>query len=66
VRRMLDFVPASGARAEVSVQPHKEHGTMIHVRLSGGDPAARDAITAQVKTKLNPLTLRHAVEWTNE
>jgi fatty-acyl-CoA synthase len=66
VRRMLDFVPASGCKADVDLKPHKEHGTMIHVRLSGGQAAAREAVTAQVKKKLDPLTLRHAIEWTDE
>jgi fatty-acyl-CoA synthase len=64
VHRMLDFVPASGCKADVQVGPHPEHGTMIHVRLGGADGAAREAITEQVKKKLNPLTLRHEIEWT--
>ena len=65
VRRMLDFVPASGSKADVEVKSHPEHGTMIHVRLSGGDPANREAVTAQVRKKLDPLTLRHLIEWTS-
>jgi acyl-CoA synthetase (AMP-forming)/AMP-acid ligase II len=39
------FVPASGCKADVALKPHKEHGTMIHVRLSGGPAAAREAVT---------------------
>ena len=39
---------------------------MIHVRLRGGDAAAAARpSTAQVKTKLDPLTLRHAIAWTS-
>jgi fatty-acyl-CoA synthase len=65
VRRMLDSVPTSGSHLDVAVKPHPEYGTMIQVRLSGGDAAAREAVTAQVKKKLDPLTLRHDIQWTD-
>ena len=63
VQRMLDFLPASGCKAEVEVKPHSGYGTIIDVRLSGGDATAREAVTDQVKKKLDPLTLRHQIEW---
>jgi hypothetical protein len=37
---------------------------MVHVRLGGGNADARKGITEQVEKKLNPLTLRHQIEWT--
>jgi fatty-acyl-CoA synthase len=63
VRRMLAFVEQSGCKADVKVEPHKEHGSIVRVRLGGGQDAGREGILAQVKAKLNPLTLRHEVEW---
>jgi fatty-acyl-CoA synthase len=63
VRRMLAFVEQSGCKADVKVEPHKEHGTIIRVRLGGGQDAEREGILAQVKAKLDPLTLRHEVDW---
>jgi fatty-acyl-CoA synthase len=63
VRRMLSFLEGAGATVRVTVAPHPEHGTLIRVRLGGMPAAGREGILAQVKSKLEPLTLRHVVEW---
>ena len=61
VRRLLAEIPEAQARVDVVVEPHPEHGTIIRVRLSGsGD---RQATEAQVKAKIDPLTMRNAIEW---
>jgi hypothetical protein len=62
VRRMLATI-APNSHVDVVVEPHPEHGTVIRVRLSGG--ADREAATARVKAKLDPLTMRHTIEWTD-
>jgi fatty-acyl-CoA synthase len=62
VRRMLATL-APHVGVDVAVEPHAEHGTIIRVQLSGD--ADREATTARIKAKLDPLTMRHAIEWTD-
>jgi fatty-acyl-CoA synthase len=62
VRRMLGFLKDEGCDVDVSVTSDKEHGTLIRVTLSGtGD--AREAALARAKTKLDPLTMKHELQW---
>ena len=63
VHRLLSFVAKEDATVDVSVCSHKEHGTMISVTLGGDPTAGRDQVTALVKEKLDPLTLRHEIAW---
>ena len=61
-RQLASILKAEGASADVNVGSHPRHGTFMTVRLSG--PAdIRDRVMQQVKAKLDPLTLRHEVEW---
>jgi fatty-acyl-CoA synthase len=63
VRRMLAFLKGAGVNPHVTVEPNKEFGTLIRVRLAGVPTGGREGIVAQVKSKLDPLTMRHVVEW---
>ncbi len=61
-RLIAPVVEADGCKADIAVGAHPRHGTLISVRLEG--PAeARDRVVEQVKAKLDPLTLRHEIEW---
>jgi fatty-acyl-CoA synthase len=64
VRRMLaPILQQDGCTVDVHVGPHPEHGTLLTVQISG--PAAtRERVLHDVKAKLDPLTLRNKVEWT--
>jgi fatty-acyl-CoA synthase len=65
VRRMVaPIVDAEGCTASVHVGPHPELGTLLTVGLSG-PAAARERVLQQVKAKLDPLTLRHRLDWTD-
>ncbi len=65
VHRMIAFLIGSGCTAEVAVGPHSEYGTIIKISLRGEPANGREGILAQVKAKLDPLTLRHTIEWTD-
>jgi fatty-acyl-CoA synthase len=66
VRRMLQpLLHKEACSAEVGVAAHSEHGTMITVSLSGSPAAGRDHVTRLVKTKLDPLTMRHEIAWSD-
>jgi fatty-acyl-CoA synthase len=63
VRRMLaPILQQEHATADVHVGPHPQLGTLLTVRL-GGPAAARERVLQQVKAKLDPLTLKHRLEW---
>jgi fatty-acyl-CoA synthase len=63
VRRMLaPVLQEEACTADVRVGPHPQHGTLISVAVSG--PArARERVIEKIKAKLDPLTLRHEIEW---
>jgi len=63
VRRLLASIAKDGLDVSVSVGAHAEHGTLIRVALAGVDGASRTAIEREVHRRLDPLTLKHAVEW---
>jgi fatty-acyl-CoA synthase len=63
VRRMLAGVAASGCALDVAVGSHAEHGTLVTVTLGCESTAARVACEQQVRAKLDPLPLRHAIVW---
>ena len=63
VRRILESIAKDGVDVNVSVGAHPEHGTLIRVALAGVDGAARAAIEREVHKRLDPLTLKHTVEW---
>lgn len=63
VRRMLaTILQAQGCTAEVRVGPHPELGTLLTVQVSG-PPGVREKTLQDIKTKLDPLTLRHQAAW---
>ncbi len=63
VRRMLaPILQAQGCTAEVRVDPHPQHGTLLTVQVSG-PPGAREKTLQDIKAKLDPLTLRHQASW---
>jgi len=62
VRRVLAPVAAAGGGIEASVAAHPQHGTLLTVRVSG-KAEDRDRLMELVKTKLDPLTVRHQAEW---
>jgi fatty-acyl-CoA synthase len=65
VRRLLaPIVQAEGCTSDVHVGPHPEHGTLLTVAMGGPAPA-RERVLQQVKAKLDPLTLRHRLDWTD-
>ncbi len=66
VRRLLAFLQDAGCVADVSAQRHEEYGTLINVQITGSPAAGRDRTLVQVRTKLDPLTLRHEVIWQSE
>jgi len=64
VRRMLaPILQPERCTADVHIGPHPEHGTFLTVQVSGPD-ASRERVLQQVKAKLDPLTLRNKVDWT--
>jgi fatty-acyl-CoA synthase len=63
VRRVLEPVVAGGCRIDVAVGSHLEHGTLITVTLACDADAARPAFERQVREKLDPLPMRHAIVW---
>jgi fatty-acyl-CoA synthase len=63
VRRMLEPVTAGGCRVDVSVGSHAEHGTLVTVTLACDATEARPAFERQVRDKLDPLPMRHAIVW---
>ncbi|HEX4234790.1 MAG TPA: acyl-CoA synthetase [Caldimonas sp.] len=63
VRRMLAAVAASGCAVDVAVGSHAEHGTLVTVTLGCDSAPARVAYEQQVRAKLDPLPLRHAIVW---
>jgi fatty-acyl-CoA synthase len=63
VRRMLAPVAANGCAVDVAVGSHAEHGTLVTVTLGCDSAAARVAYEQQVRAKLDPLPLRHAIVW---
>ncbi|HEY2560966.1 MAG TPA: acyl-CoA synthetase [Caldimonas sp.] len=63
VRRMLAPVAANGCAVDVAVGSHPEHGTLVTVTLGSDSAAARLAFEQQVREKLDPLPLRHAIVW---
>ena len=63
VRRVLEPVVAGGCRIDVAVASHMEHGTLITVTLACDADAARPAFERQVREKLDPLPMRHAIVW---
>jgi hypothetical protein len=63
VRRMLaPILQPEQAAADVRVEPHPLYGTLLTVHLSG-PAAARDRVLQQVKARLDPLTLKHTIDW---
>jgi fatty-acyl-CoA synthase len=63
VERLLAFLKDDDCVAHVNVESHKEHGTMIYVRLRGTPAEGRDRLVEKVKAKLDPLPLRHEIAW---
>jgi fatty-acyl-CoA synthase len=64
VRRMLGpILQPEGCTADVRVGPHPEHGSLLTVQVSG-PAAAREGVLQQIKAKLDPLTLRNKIDWT--
>jgi len=63
VRRALEPVVAGGCRIDVAVASHMEHGTLITVTLACDADAARPTFERQVREKLDPLPMRHAIVW---
>ncbi|PHP65260.1 acyl-CoA synthetase [Zhengella mangrovi] len=62
LRMIAPVLEGHGCEAEVKVGAHPAFGTLISVRLSG--PAeAKDGAVGAVKAKLEPLTVRHDIEW---
>jgi hypothetical protein len=53
---------SSGLAASVAVGPHKVHGTLATVTLSGEAPD-REAAEAEVHRLLDPFAIRHAIDW---
>ena len=68
VRRMdpctllSDLVP-SGATLDVAVAAHAVHGHLITVTPKGVSDVDRPALEAQLHERLNPLVMRHEVDW---
>jgi fatty-acyl-CoA synthase len=63
VRRMLaPILQPEACTADVQVAKHEQHGTFMTVKVTG--PAgARERVMKQVKARLDPLTLKHQLEW---
>ncbi len=63
---LLADVALNGARLAVVVAAHATLGQVIEVRLSGGAglaDGAREDIAAAIRSRLDPLTLRHSIAW---
>jgi fatty-acyl-CoA synthase len=63
IRRLLAPLATGGLDVGVSVGAHPEHGSLIRVTLAGAPGAARAVIEQEVHKRLDPLTLKHALEW---
>ncbi|MFT3821968.1 MAG: acyl-CoA synthetase [Rubrivivax sp.] len=65
VRRTLaPVLQPDGCTLDVQVGPHPQLGTLATVRI-GGPAAARERVVPKVKGKLDPLTLKHEIQWTD-
>jgi fatty-acyl-CoA synthase len=63
VRRMLaPILQRQGCTADVRVGPHPQHGTLLTVQVSG-PPEAREKTLQDIKSMLDPLTMRHELSW---
>ena len=61
-RLLMPILEAEGCTAEVVVGPHPKLGTFASVTI-GGPSTARERVLQQANAKLDPLTLRHGIEW---
>lgn len=60
-RALLADLPGPGEACTVNLVADAQHGQRLEVRLQVGDAAARQRLAAAVKSRLDPLTLRHVL-----
>ena len=63
VRQLLADLAAPGMSLQVQVGAHAVHGNLISVRLSGLVEAGRAGMESEIHKRLDPLTLRHEILW---
>ena len=61
--QLLQGKAPAGCTFAAAVLPHPAHGHVIEVRISGADPALKQACEVAVHDALDPLTTRHVVAW---
>ena len=59
----LATIANRGIDLSVSVGAHGTHGSLATVTLRGVVPAAREGIESEIKQRLAPFVMRHAIEW---
>jgi fatty-acyl-CoA synthase len=64
VQRLVSDLQSGAATIAVGVGADATHGSLITVSVSGVAAPAREALGAQIRARLDPLEMRHAIRWT--
>lgn len=59
----LATIANRGVDLSVSVGAHGTHGSLATVTVRGVPPAGRETVEREVKERLAPFVMRHAIEW---
>ncbi|HXZ54269.1 MAG TPA: acyl-CoA synthetase, partial [Burkholderiales bacterium] len=60
----LATIANRGVDLSVTVGAHGTHGSLATVTVRGVPPAGRETVEREVKERLAPFVMRHAIDWT--